>query len=318
MTKFLCCVGIFLHHFYLRSPYVGFIGTTACVIFFMLSAYGISISLEKYPMNFIQFLRKRVLKIYIPLLMVNILFISLTGYLCKGSFGIPVFGVFGDEIKYIEDTSLLQIFCYTFGVFKMDGVTWFLDVLFGSYILMWIIKRFENHHVRIALATLSYLVYVLVSVQITPPRMFGSIFDPLGIVVGVVLAEDKRALELIKSKIKLWHSVIFGFLAIALGIMLGYLSNLEGRYAKILLLMIAILAMLVVTNMACKCSMKNVKMASYLGGVSYFVYLLHEKVANIVYCLLGCQSFILSALLVGISSLVFYWLYQKLIRYYSI
>lgn len=170
MTKFLCCVGIFLHHFYLRSPYVGFIGTTACVIFFMLSAYGISVSLEKHPMNFIQFIRKRILKIYIPLLMVNIFFISLTAYLCKGSFAIPVFGVFGDEIKYIEDTSLLNVFYYTFGALKIDGVTWFLDVLFGSYILMWMIKRFENHHVRIAIVTLSYLVYVVISVQITPPE----------------------------------------------------------------------------------------------------------------------------------------------------
>lgn len=148
--------------------------------------------------------------------------------------------------------------------------------------------------------------------------MFGSIFDPLGIVVGVILAEDKRVLELINAKIKLWHSGIFGFLTIALGIMLGYLSNLEGRYAKILLLLIAILAILVVTSVACKCSMKNVKMASYLGGVSYFVYLLHEKIANIVYSLLGERSFILSALLVGLASLAFYWVYQKIIKYYKI
>lgn len=173
MTKFLCCVGIFFHHFYLHSPYVEFIGTTACVIFFMLSAYGISVSLEKHPMSFIRFLGKRVGKIYIPLLMVNILFVGLTSYICKGNFEIPIFGVFGDEIKYIKDTSLINIFCYISGIFKIDGVTWFLDVLFGSYVLIWIIKRIGSHNVRIALIAFSYLVYVCISTLITPPECLG-------------------------------------------------------------------------------------------------------------------------------------------------
>ena len=49
--KFICCIGIFIHHFYLHSPYVGFLGPTACVIFFFLSAYGISVSFYEVERN---------------------------------------------------------------------------------------------------------------------------------------------------------------------------------------------------------------------------------------------------------------------------
>ena len=160
IIKFVCCIGIFIHHFYLHSPYVQFLGPTACVIFFCLSAYGISVSLEKKPMTLISFLNKRLFKIYLPLLMVNILFVVVTGWLCNIRF----------RIDYIQDGSAINAVLYTLGVHKIDSVTWFLDVLFVMYLFIWVIHKIANKTYRVVLTLLAFCIHVLVCSNITPPH----------------------------------------------------------------------------------------------------------------------------------------------------
>lgn len=315
IIKFVCCIGIFIHHFYLHSPYVQFLGPTACVIFFCLSAYGISVSLEKKPMTLISFLNKRLFKIYLPLLMVNILFVVVTGWLCNIRFGIPVFNVFGDRIDYIQDGSAINAVLYTLGVHKIDSVTWFLDVLFVMYLFIWVIHKIANKTYRVVLTLLAYCIHVLVCSYITPPIMFGMIFDPIGIVVGVFLAEKKECLRYIQSKSNLPVIAISCFSFLSIGFMMGCMPPMEGRYTKLILLVVAVISIIsIMAITADKYAPKANRLTIFLGGISYFIYLTHEKIANIVFYYNGSRSLILTTMGVGCISALLYSVYLQVIK----
>ena len=315
ITKFICCVGVFLNHFFLRSPFVSFLGPTACAIFFMLSAYGICLSLDRKPMGFTRFMLKRVLKIYIPLLMVNVLAISLTSSLCSRNLAIPTFGIYGDRLNFLENISCVQVIYYIIGIYKIDEVTWFLDVLFASYIFIWLFKQIKNNRLRVLMCVCTYFAYVFISFRITPPASFGHILDPLGVVVGVVLAEMPSVFNYLKAKVNNSLSFIFGGLTIGLGLLLGCLQFLQGRYIKLIFALIVILGMLMVIGISSNSHARLNKFAVWLGGTSYFVYLVHVKIMNLFFVFYGEKSMILSLLGIGLTSAVLYWFYQKILYY---
>lgn len=171
LLKFICCILIFIHHFYLSNPLVSSFGYIACSIFFLLSAYGISKSLEKHPAGLVGFAKKRLLKIYKPLLVVNIIFIAFTGLLIKGEFSIPVFGVFCNHIDIIKDYNLGKITSYVFGFEKIDSVTWFLDVLLVSYLVIWIVHQLKTTKHRNMVSVGAYLFYMIGCVVFPPPHI---------------------------------------------------------------------------------------------------------------------------------------------------
>ena len=313
--KFICCIGIFIHHFYLHSPYVEFLGPTACVIFFFLSAYGISLSLEKKPMALLTFIKKRLFKIYLPLLMINTLFILGTGLLCKGNFGIPIFNVFGENIDFVQKVSALNLFLYLVGIYKIDGVTWFLDVLFAMYLFLWFIHKITCKTHRIVVTALAYSIFVICCITITPPVKYGLIFDPLGIVIGVLFAEKKQLIEYIQSKINTRLITIIVVVVFTLGFMMGKMQNIEGRYTKLILLIVAILSVILITALATgKPTQKFSSISTFLGGISFFVYLTHEKIANIVFYFRGSSSLVLTSIGISIISIVLYLFYQQIIK----
>lgn len=314
LVKFLCCIGIFLHHFYLHSPYVQFLGPTACVIFFFLSAYGISFSLERHPIGLLSFLKKRLFKIYLPLLLVNVFFVFLTGYLCVGHFGIPIFNVFGDKIDFVQDATILEVLSYVIGLQKIDGVTWFLDVLFVSYIVIWIAHQCKNKSVRTIVVFAVYLIYVAIVAQITPPIQYGRIFDPIGVVCGVLFAGNNKLLPVIRENAGRYSVLVIFALIFILGIGLGALPDLPGRYTKLILLIIAVFSIVVVTCCSKSNQNKYKSFCTWLGGISYFVYLIHVKIANIVFLLCGEQSLLLSVIGITFGSVFFYFCYHKILK----
>lgn len=127
-------------------------------------------SLEKKPMALLPFIKKRLFKIYLPLLMINTLFILGTGLLCKGYFSIPIFNVFGDNIDFVQNVSTLDLFLYIVGIYKIDGVTWFLNVLFAMYLFLWFIHKMANKTQRIIVTSIAYSIFVIGCINITPPR----------------------------------------------------------------------------------------------------------------------------------------------------
>lgn len=221
IVKFICCIFIFLHHFYLRSSLVAPWGMCACSIFFMLSTYGICKSLEARPVNFKDFVLRRLNKIYLPLVFVNI---TTVGISCINKHAIPIFNVFGDDIRLIPPT-LSNIFCYTIGIHKIDSVTWFIDVLFICYIILFIFSKIGKN--RALLATLLYVgILVVLTVMKCAPWYK---VDIIGIYIGYLFYLKENAIKeyLVSSKyVKLTSYVLMSLMSM---VVYSYIDNGGGK-----------------------------------------------------------------------------------------
>lgn len=80
--------------------------------------------------------------------------------------------------------------------------------------------------------------------------MFGLIFDPLGIVIGVLFAEKKQLIEYIQSRITTKLIILIGIIVFTLGFLMGTMQNIEGRYTKLILLIVAVLSIIFTAALA--------------------------------------------------------------------
>ena len=165
-TKMICCLMVFFHHFYLGSPWVSTLGRTACCVFFFLSAYGITKSLNRKKVGLIDFLKRRLSKVYIPLLMVNVITL-MTFVILKDAGNVPIFSVFCNQITTVKADSMS--FLYLFDITQMDSVTWFIDVLLIGYLFVWCISNIPSRHKRVVVAISGYTALTCLSIVITPP-----------------------------------------------------------------------------------------------------------------------------------------------------
>ncbi len=130
--RFIFCMLIFIHHYLnnlgINSFYYG--GDAGVTFFFILSGFVLSIgsgaSVEDRTFRYLQFLRKRLAKIY-PLHLV-----TFTIALCM-SF---VAGVKFNIIKTLLHVFMLQEFTLSEDMLKYGtGLSWFLGTLFFCYLL---------------------------------------------------------------------------------------------------------------------------------------------------------------------------------------
>lgn len=167
-TKMICCLMVFFHHFYLGNPWVSSLGRTACCVFFFLSAYGITKSLNRKNTGITDFLKRRLSKIYIPLLIVNA--ITMIAFMMIKGFGnIPIFSVFCNQITTVQADSLSIL--YLFDIKQMDSVTWFIDVLLIGYLFVWCLSNIPSRNKRVVAAISGYSSLIFLSAIITTPYM---------------------------------------------------------------------------------------------------------------------------------------------------
>ena len=114
---------------------------------------------------------------------------------------------------------------------------------------------------------------------------------------------------------KSWLSWSMGVATIVLLFLLYFLhGHLLGRYAKPLWLLATVLPVLLVMQGAYQSKLGCHKIVTILAGMSYFIYLIHVKVANMVNLAIGQSSFLLSLLLIMMTSYVLYILNLKILR----
>ena len=131
IIKGLACMLIILHH-YCQSlnglNVSNFIidtialrgGVTGVAIFFFLSAYGLSESQSKKRSNFIEFVKRRLSKVFIPLVITNLIY---------------YFILLGNNLIFF---SLKTFPLYITNIKILDGVTWFCNVIFFFYLFFYI------------------------------------------------------------------------------------------------------------------------------------------------------------------------------------
>lgn len=139
-------------------------------LFFMVSGFGLMLSgLHSFSLK--QFVKKRVVRIYIPFYVVSLLVYLAKRVMVGGKVfeGIPawhiVYTILGLD-GYLAE--------YGIETFSLGVGEWFIGCMIGMYlcfpVLRWAMKKSAN--ITIAVATISYLVIVAIYEGVVPPHYF--------------------------------------------------------------------------------------------------------------------------------------------------
>lgn len=303
-TKMVCCIMVFLHHYYLGTPWVYTLGRTACCVFFFLSAYGITKSLNRKSVGLIDFLKRRLSKVYIPLLMVNA--ITLISFMIfKGTGNIPIFSVFCNQITTVQTDSLS--FLYLFDIMQMDSVTWFIDVLLIGYLFVWCLSQIPSKNKRVAVAVSGYTA--LMCLPVTPPHTW-YLIDTLGFMAGILFAEYENKFSSLNTNCcsKIFIASVLMFLIFS-GAGIALQGMILGRYMKLITIGYSLSACAIVAMAGRKQTRESI-ICKLLGGLSFFIYLTHVKIANALYAL-DITNVAIACLAVLLCSTLMYFLYSN-------
>lgn len=230
----------------------GFLGVA---IFFFLSGYGLMESEKLRHLNFLDFIKKRILKIYIPVFVITFIWFFITTLILPQ----PAFNTF--ELPIGKDNSLLisNIFI-EFG----DSVLWFIKVLLLLYLNFYIFSVIRIKNKNLSIIFLSITLFIVIFFVYHTFFDFQSISIPyfyLGIgvsicrystskmfsfVVGVLFMVILYSLAFFNSALA-FHS-IFNVLALGCFIIIFSLKHID------------------------------IKVPAFIGAVSFDIYLVHNKV----------------------------------------
>lgn len=133
VLKGICCLIVIYVHFpeaqqNALQDAVGSFAYVAVTFFFMVSSYGMMVSIERKKTYLDTFWRNRLIALLVPVFLVNVLKVVLGG----------IKGFFLSELWYINNYVMVLLeFCLLFYVVEKVKVKWFTDkVIFGDTLLI--------------------------------------------------------------------------------------------------------------------------------------------------------------------------------------
>lgn len=187
LLKFLSCILIYTGHFLFKdyNDWVGDFGYIGSILFFFFSAYGISVSQQKRKLDFVDFVIRRITKIWLPLLCVNILFICCECFLL-GNLAVLKFHLVEPYIETFTDLDINSLLLFVIDYYQMDPVTWFLHELLIAYFVIWGLMKIKNKRNRILLAFTSYVFWEAIAYVFQLSTMVK--IDTVGLLLGFLYA----------------------------------------------------------------------------------------------------------------------------------
>ncbi len=262
----VCVTLILVHHFSQQlfdASYLlpfKYIGVFAVALFFFLSAYGMTVSLTKNPDYLKRFLFKRFKSIYIPYLIINTVTVIIMSLYYHASYTVP------------------DIVLFTLGVRLIDPSLWFVHRILIYYVVFYLSFKFLSKNRALIAISLFTAAYCIVCCRLGRGIWeFRTAFSfPLGVCFGLYHGRIFRVLSERYVMITSLCSVCF----LASGYMYYHtdvLSMASGALAALFLILLVVLVLMKVTIAS--------KPFSFLGSISYEIYLIHMKVLIIAYSL---------------------------------
>lgn len=307
-------LGIVLYHLlslYMDSlptiiKYAANVGSTGVLIFFFCSGFGLYVSHTKHQLIYTNFLKKRILKIYIPYMFVVFL-----------SFLVPF--VSGGPNRFIGLLSHI----FQFRIFSMTyfeafgGHFWYLGTLFQLYIIFhltyYLLNKIKERYFLIIAFSFSVAYVCILAAfnlqnNVVLIRLFPKYYIEfaLGMIIGKMYLEDRIHIE----KISKWCLAVIGIVGLAI---LGISSMTSfGRLLNDIPGFIGFLSMMIFVYQF-NIKALNVVMTN-ISKISYEWYLLHMLVFSAIFYFSDGTFFMdcLCAVLAFILSLVMAFLYNIL------
>ena len=264
VLKGICCIVVVYVHTKNGNPVQDAIGSFAyvCVtLFFLFSSYGMLLSVEKKADYLKHFWRNRLSALLIPMLLINI-----AGFAC----GYVKMGLFHAGALYSLNgyVRVLLEFCLWFYLVEMAKKKWFpRNYVLGDLLLI------------VGIVVSSLCLYLFVEAEFSAQN--GWPFERIGLVWGILLYRYYGKFIAWTQKHRLIKVVLFFLLCGCLGVM--YLKFkivfFWGAYLlKIVLGLFLIVFLFILTE---KRIFAN-KVSSWLGGISYEVYLSHGMIMGLM------------------------------------
>lgn len=281
-------------------------------LFFALSGYGLVVSARERPRTIGQFYRKRLPRIYVPVIMTLLLFLFLDG-------------VFLHRFYPLQTTleNFLGIFPQADLYAQIDSPLWFITLLLVYYFSFPFIfrRRFPFLSAIVLGASVWLFIYILPNLNIISPdlvRFYQVHFlaFPLGMIAAVLLSQPSALISKIVKGINRGYLLTFGrFLAAIVSVVIliyTYEHSYVGGYwyqesAISLLTVIALITLFLLKRI-------DFRLLTLFGAFSFEIYLLHWPLLwryNFLYGRLpaGTATLLYLALFVGLG-----YLFQKLIE----
>jgi peptidoglycan/LPS O-acetylase OafA/YrhL len=260
--KAIACMMIVVHHYfhlngihsniftYIISAHFGYIFVS---LFFLLSAYGLTESESNVNNNFFQFIKKRLLRVYYPVVLINILTIILY-YIC------------GYEVFSIDDICL-----YILGIKLIDPFLWYVNVSLLFYVFFWISFRMENSYKVIMLFFLS-IIYMLIAhfYLKLPGNLYMSVLSfPIGMCCSLYKYQISR---FVASNLFYLYYFIYVIGVLTLFFVFHKMGCQIIKTICMSFILVPFYFYLAQFNL-----LKS-KVLNFIGGISYEIYLVHLKV----------------------------------------
>lgn len=248
-----------------------YIGVT---FFFLASAYGLKYNSDKKKEYLSNFFNKRIIKIIIPMFIVNMILIMINLFVLKS---------------------------YTFGVFSLIN-EWVLRLIF-AYIVFWFFheKKFKNNNKKADLYTsIAICMYSLLGC--IPIPIFGSIFkwnvEIIGFVFGIYFYNNNNLIK--SNKLSMLFSIV---LSIIFGISYIKFKTIP-LFGSYILRTVLSVTMNYLSFQIIKVFRLGNFINNYIGKISYELYLCHPGIIlilNELFPTINSGFFIFLVLLVSIA-----------------
>lgn len=260
LMKLMAAIFVAMGHYsghalvYVENPLLRFFvmngGSVGVAVFFFLSGYGLMMSEMKKHLGFLDFLKRRLMNVYLPVVIVSAVW------------GIVLWPA-GAGVEHLPQ--YMKITFVTFG----DGILWFVRVIAVMYLLFYgytLVRKYNGWRLPALLVGTAF-AYVLVYWW---QASWCAISIPI-FTLGVVLVEYN---EKISHMMHGWG--VASWLVVITALMGGLYFAFGNLYAHALINYWVITAVV----MFCAYKMITVTLPSWVGGISYDIYLTHHKVMN--------------------------------------
>lgn len=268
VLKGICCIVVVYVHMRKGNSLQDAIGSFAyvCVtLFFLFSSYGMLLSVEKKSDYLKHFWRNRLSALLIPLFLINVASFA-CGYVKTGLYRFDALYSLNGYVRVLLE------FCLWFYLVEIVKKKWFpKNHVLGDLLLI------------VGIVSSSLLLYLLVDAEVSAQN--GWPFERIGLVWGILLYRYYGKFISWTQKHCLIKTVMLFLLSICLGVL--YLKfKMVYFWGAYLLKIVLGLALIVFFFIFTEKRIVANKISSWLGGISYEVYLSHGMIMGMVayYC----------------------------------
>lgn len=227
--------------------------------FFFLSGYGLVISYKRSEDYLKDFFRKRLSKIYLPFIVVNIVNLLIN--------------ILYFKLKY----SFKQFLFELVGLKLMSSAMWYIIAIAFWYVAFYIVFRFVKKEYVTKILFLTSLVYIILCYYIGLSKNWydTALIFPIGVFVGLYKSKVKSFIE------DNYNKIVFS--SLTMFILLFMLNYGKTDFASIIIRIFSSVAFTIVfITMLLKVDVSRNKVSLFLGTISFEIFLIHDRMLGIL------------------------------------